>query len=72
MSTPFQSFVIQIVVTIANDVNRNHMKMMIEPSTQVGFFRFMAIAAFSRQSVKTAGGIIFLNANAIAIGTKTR
>jgi hypothetical protein len=71
LSTSFQSFITHIVETIANDANRNQMKMMMEPSTQfVGFFRFMAIPAFSRQSVKTAGGIIFLNANATPIGTK--
>jgi hypothetical protein len=58
---------------IANDPNRNQMKMKMGPVTQfVGFFRFMAVQAFSRQSVKTAAGIIFLNDHATPIGTKIR
>jgi hypothetical protein len=59
-----------IVETIPNDTNSDPMKMMMEISTQVvGFLRYMAL---SRQSVQTADGIIFLNANATPRGTKIR
>ena len=73
LSTALQSFITTVVKKIAKNANRNQMKMMMGPVTQfVGFFRFMAVQAFSRQSVKTAGGIVFLNAHAKTIGIKIR
>ena len=57
--TKFQSFITHTAEIMTNDTSRKQMKAIMKPSIRLGFNRFMAN---SRQSVKTCGGISFLNA----------